>query len=443
MNGLCGLLKCRKTATLPTSKSRYSEQSTPPKSTTSPSKMDADDSYPLDRPPPQQSGSVKKTARMSTSSSAQSDDTAFGAASLNQPAQQPHRTVVDAKQAPEHAGVSATSTQIIMPVRGGPPTASIQTQSNQVAGDILESDVYLSARKLLAVDRNSGKDSSLNASGALDATVAHSHFAELLDCLKSQISAGGHDDLLSDVMLPGLVHLVSLIEQTRYTASKATNLPTASTAPSAGTTTLAFRAHPAKSSAASPSSVSAATSTPEDTATTPTVSLETTTLALRSYPINPSAFPTPVLTSTAQPFQFPSLPHDVKVRILSFVPETDVALNCRLVCREFRDLINGNELQIAQLVAEREHSKLQSQIDMRRQIMPTSLTDFVFDAGLWVQWRGFCPANSDITLDSFTAWRLSPNRHQDMFSQGIQVQPHNLVMWGILTDNLLRLQLDL
>lgn len=34
-----------------------------------------------------------------------------------------------------------------MPVRDGPTTANIQTQSNQAAGGILGSDVYLSARE--------------------------------------------------------------------------------------------------------------------------------------------------------------------------------------------------------------------------------------------------------------------------------------------------------
>jgi fatty acid desaturase len=74
------------------------------------------------------------------------------------------------------------------------------------------------------------------------------------------------------------------------------------------------------------------------------------------------------------------------------VPETDVALNCRLVCREFRDLVDGNELQIAQLMAEREHNRLQSQIDMRRQMMPRNLTAFAFDACLWVS----CAASASL-----------------------------------------------
>jgi hypothetical protein len=125
------------------------------------------------------------------------------------------------------------------------------------------------------------------------------------------------------------------------------------------------------------------------------------------------------------------------------VPETDVALNCRLVCREFRDLVDRNEPQIAQLMAEREHSRLQSQIDMRRQMMPRNLTAFAFDACHWVQLRGFCPSDPKVTIDSFTAWRLSPDGNRDMLVRGRQVMPRDLVMWGVLTTNLLRLQLDL
>lgn len=124
------------------------------------------------------------------------------------------------------------------------------------------------------------------------------------------------------------------------------------------------------------------------------------------------------------------------------MPETNVALNCRLVCREFRDLIDGNESQIARLVAERERSRLQSQISMRRQIMPHNLTDFVFDASRWVWMRGFCPSKPKVTIDSFTAWRLSTDGNRHMHRRGKNV-PRDLVIWGILTTNLVRLQLDL
>lgn len=142
-------------------------------------------------------------------------------------------------------------------------------------------------------------------------------------------------------------------------------------------------------------------------------------------------------------FQFLSLPHDVKIRTLSFVPATDVALNCRLVCHEFRNLVNGHEVHIAQPIAEREHSGLQSQIDLRRRIMPRNLTDFVFGASLWIQLRGYCPSDPKVTIDSFTAWRLSADESRDMMMRGHNVMQRDLVMWGVLTTNLLRLQLDL
>jgi hypothetical protein len=210
--------------------------------------------------------------------------------------------------------------------------------------------------------------------------------------LKSQVSAGGHNNLLSDVMLPGLAHLVSLIEQTRSAASNTTHSTISSTTPSPEATTLAFCTYPAKSPVASPSLVSAVTSTPEDMITASTASPKTITLAFRSHQISSSTSSAPVSSSAEPPFQFLSLPHDVKIRTLSFVPETDVALSCRLVCREFRDLVDGNELQIAQLMAEREHDRLRSQIDMRRQMMPRNLTAFAFDACLWVS----CAASASL-----------------------------------------------
>jgi hypothetical protein len=167
------------------------------------------------------------------------------------------------------------------------------------------------------------------------------------------------------------------------------------------------------------------------------------TLAFRSHPVKSSTSSPPISISTAQPFRLFSLPHDVKVRALSFVPEANIALNCRLVCREFRDLVDGNEVQIVQLIAEREHFRLQSQINMRRQMAPRNLTDFVFDASRWVRLRGFFPSNPRVTIDSFTDWRLSPDGNRDLLMQGREVMPRDLAIWGSLTTNLLRLQLDL
>lgn len=91
------------------------------------------------------------------------------------------------------------------------------------------------------------------------------------------------------------------------------------------------------------------------------------------------------------------------------MPEADVALNCRLVCRELRNLVDGNETQIAQLVAKRELSRLRYQINLRKQMMSSNLTDFVFDAALWVQLRGFCPgkAISQLTLSRLGDIRLT------------------------------------
>ncbi|KAM0711021.1 hypothetical protein Q7P35_001760 [Cladosporium inversicolor] len=271
--------------------------------------MDIDDSSPFNRPPPQQSGSVKKTARMPTPSARQ-NATAVGTEPMDTPIQQTHRAAadgIDAEHKTTHDDLPASSDLMSLPFRSGAVTANTQVQSDQADSDILHSDVYLSARKLLATTEEPDAHHHPPRSLTADANITHSHFSELLTRLMSEISAGGHDNLLPNVMLPGLAHL----------------------------------------------------------------------------PINSSAFSTPVSSSTAQPFQFSSLPLDLQIRTLSFVPEADVALNCRLVCRELRNLVDGNETQIAQLVAKRELSRLRYQINLRKQMMSSNLTDFVFDAALW------------------------------------------------------------
>lgn len=426
--------------------SRCFKQSMPPKPTTSPSKMDTDDSSTLSRPRPQKSGSVKKTARMPTPS-APPNATAIGAEPQTTPTQQPDSAMpggIDAEHTTTHAKLPASSNHMALPFPGGPVAVNTAIQSNQANSDILHSDAYLSARNLLVATQ---EPDARQCSPAANATVTHSHFSELLTRAMSDISAGGHDNLLPAVILPGLAHLVDLIKETcsTPTPTKATHSATESTTTSLDTTTFAFRSHPAKSSAFS-APVSAATPKSTDAVqeiTAPAANPKTFTLAFRSQSINSSAFSTPVSSSTAQPFPFLSLPLDVQIRTLSFVPETNVALNCRLVCREFCNLVDGNETHIAQLVAERELSRLRYQINLRKQMMSSNLTDFVLDAALWVQLRGFCPEKTNITIDSFTSWRYSPNRHYAMLEKGIQARPHDLPVWDILTENLLRLQLDL
>lgn len=427
-------------------KTRCLKQSMPPKSTQFPAKMDSD-SCPLNRLPPQQSGSAKKTAGMPTPST-RSSATTIGANPPSTSIQRPHNAVTDGistEKKSAHANLPTSSSLTTLPCHGGPSTATTQIQSNQADSGILHSDAYLSARKLLAATREPDACQRSPKSVAADAAVAHLHFSELLTRLVIDISAGGHDDLLPDAMLPGLAHLVGLVEQTCSASTNATSSTTEPTTASLETTIFTFRSSSINSSASStPDSNAASKSTDAVQETTaPAASPKTITLALRSHPINSSTSSTTLSSSTVQEFRFLSLPHDAKIRTLSFVPEINIALNCRLVCHEFCDFIDGNEPHIAQLVMERELSRLQAQINMRRQMVPTNLTDFVFDASLWVHLRGFCPGDPDITLDSFTAWRLSPNRHRDMIKQGIRVQPHKLAVWGILAENLLRLQLDL
>lgn len=373
--------------------------------------------------------------------------TTIGANPPSTPIQRPHHAVTDGistEQTSAHANLSASSNLTTLPFQGGPSTANIQIQSSQADSDILHSDAYLSACQLLATTREPDARQRSPRSVAADAAVAHLHFSKLLTCLLTDISNGDHDNLLSEAMLPGLAHLVCLVGKTCSTSTKATPSTAELTTASLEATTLTFRSRPINSSASS-TPVSNAPSKSTDAVqgiTAPGASPKTITLALRSHPIAASTSSTPISSSTVQAFRFLSLSHDAKIRTLSFVPETNVGLNCRLVCREFRDLIDGNELQVAQLIAERERSRLQTQIDMRRQMMPRNLTEFVFDASRWVQMRGFCPSKPRVTIDSFTAWKLSFDGNRDMLMRG-KAMPRDLVMWGILTTNLLRLQLDL
>jgi hypothetical protein len=101
-----------------------------------------------------------------------------------------------------------------LPFHGGPPTAKTQIQSKQADSGIIHSEIYLSTRKLLATTKELDARQCSPKPVAADAAVTHSHFSELLTRLVTDISAGGHDDLLQEVMLPGLAHLVSLIEKT-------------------------------------------------------------------------------------------------------------------------------------------------------------------------------------------------------------------------------------
>ena len=91
----------------------------------------------------------------------------------------------------------------------------------------------------------------------------------------------------------------------------------------------------------------------------------------------------------------------------------------------------------------REHARLRYEISIRRQMVPSNLTEFVSHARQWIQLRGFCPHEPSIMIDSFTDWRLERNENQDPANQSTHVEPHDLVMWRTLTIHLLRLQLDL
>jgi hypothetical protein len=188
---------------------------------------------------------------MPTPSSAHSDATAVGTEPLNTPTQQPHHEVEYGNDSEQTftSNLPTTAYEMTLAVRGRPLTAETQSQSTQADGGILESDIYLSACKLLAANTKSEKGSRPNESIAADAAATHSHFSELLDRLMSDISAGGHDNLLPDVMLPGLAHLVSLLEMTCSAPSNATNSITAYTAASLGPTPFTFHSLPPNSSA--------------------------------------------------------------------------------------------------------------------------------------------------------------------------------------------------
>ena len=166
--------------------------------------------------------------------------------------------------------------------------------------------MYLSARKLLSKARQF--KTHLNATGpvATNAIPVHSHFSKLLARLMSQISDEVHDALLAEVMLPGLAHLVILIEKSCSATSTATQSNIESAAAGQKTTALTFRSLPAKPSASSVP-VSTATSTTTCTShesTAPAAISRTMTLALRSHPICSSAPSTPASTPTARPFSF-------------------------------------------------------------------------------------------------------------------------------------------
>jgi hypothetical protein len=76
-----------------------------------------------------------------------------------------------------------------------------------------DTDVYLSLRELLATAEEPKAVPTPTVSVAEDATKTHSHFAGLLSRILSEISTGGQDSMLSEILLPGLAHLVRLIEE--------------------------------------------------------------------------------------------------------------------------------------------------------------------------------------------------------------------------------------
>lgn len=121
---------------------------------------------------------------------------------------------ISTEQTSAHANLPTSSHLMSLPFHGGPPTAKTQIQSKQADSGIIHSEIYLSTRKLLATTKELDARQCSPKPVAADAAVTHSHFSELLTRLVTDISAGGHDDLLQEVMLPGLAHLVSLIEKT-------------------------------------------------------------------------------------------------------------------------------------------------------------------------------------------------------------------------------------
>ena len=120
-----------------------------------------------------------------------------------------------------------------------------------------------------------------------------------------------------------------------------------------------------------------------------------------------------------------------------------MALSCRLIYRESRDFVNMFEPQIAALAAVSECARVRFQIRTRREMFPSSLTDFVRKAALWVKLRGFCPEEPSIAINSFTTWRRTDSAYRNMVKRDIEVQPHDLVTWGTFTIFLWNLQLDL
>ena len=288
--------------------------------------------HPSGRPRPQMSGSPTKINNMQTTT-AQSDATTGGVGSFDTPPEKESRRAtannIGAEQPSTQARLSGGSNMMALPFRNASSTAGTPMQSSQT-DDILHSDAYLSARKLLNTARGTKAHANPIESVVADAAVTHSCFAELLTCLMSHISAGGRDSSLPDVLLGGLRHLVTCIEETRSATVHSTP---ASTVTSLETTTLAIRPRPAKSSAPS-AFVSTKTMRSTDATKAPTENVRTTTLPIRSHPANRVSLLSPVSTPAAQTFRFSSLTLEAKIRTLSFVPARDVALNCRLVFAE-------------------------------------------------------------------------------------------------------------
>lgn len=179
---------------------------------------------------------------------------------------------------------------------------------------------------------------------------------------------------------------------------------------------LAFRPHPVAAPASSFTFSCAG-------ATAPT----SMTLAFRLHPVAKSASTSRFSRGVAtQSSQFLSLPDELKVRTLSFLPAQEVASTCRAVCQGLREFIDGNQDRIARVIFKRNQTRLQvasEKISNSPFCMPNARDEtfygFMNSFLIWIERRGVVLSRPKSTLKMFRDWVCRSNAYQNTKHQRV------------------------
>lgn len=138
------------------------------------------------------------------------------------------------------------------------------------------------------------------------------------------------------------------------------------------------------------------------------------TLAFRPHPVATSASSSRFSRAVAtQSSQFLSLPAELKVHTLSFLP-AQVASTCRAVCQDLWKFINGNQDHSTQMILKRNQSRLMYTVQsIGSNAQPTYFLSFLVGFNGWIERRGIVLREPKSTLKMFSDWVCHTFGHSD------------------------------